>query len=171
MRFRKLMKHILTWGIAISVVGCGLPAAQAASSGDRDRDGIPDAWEEHGYDADGDGVNDGCTGCTCPTGCSTSTCPTVVEPEDLKPVCYRIWVDNEGNEVFKRLLEGRFDQLPVPATESSQALLRLAHSPVLPDTATSDTGSASMDIIVGMGVGVAAVVVVERRAAAPTTPA
>ncbi len=58
MRFRKLMKHILTWGIAISVVGCGLPAAQAASSGDRDRDGIPDAWEEHGYDADGDGVVD-----------------------------------------------------------------------------------------------------------------
>ncbi len=71
------------------------------------------------FDADGDGVKDGCTGCTCPAGCDIGSCPKFISPDKARPICYQIWVDNEGNEIFKRLLAGRFDQLPTPATDSA----------------------------------------------------
>lgn len=58
MNSRNIMKHILTWGFTLVVVCAGLSPATAAGPGDSDGDGIPDAWEINGYDADGDGVVD-----------------------------------------------------------------------------------------------------------------
>jgi len=64
------------------------------------------------YDFDGNGTTKGCTGCTCPTGCD-APCPTEALVADLKPVCYRIWIDRDGNGEFVRFMAGFFAQIPI----------------------------------------------------------
>lgn len=65
------------------------------------------------FDLDGDGVSEGCTGCTCPTGCAGVSCPTSAPLESLKPVCYRVWFRGEGEPSFTRLMAGVFERLAV----------------------------------------------------------
>jgi len=74
------------------------------------------------YDFDGDGANEGCTGCTCPTGCD-SVCPTQALFADLKPVCYRIWNDPAGAGNYVRIMAGLMNVLPTkddPATPEDE---------------------------------------------------
>lgn len=65
------------------------------------------------FDYDGNGSNEGCSGCTCPAGCNIESCPGEAPLDDIQPVCFRIWVDNFGTGEFIRLMAGFFDQLPV----------------------------------------------------------
>jgi len=68
------------------------------------------------------GTTFGCTGCTCPTGCDAA-CPSVAPISDLRPVCFRIWVDRTGTGQFTRLMAGFFEQLPFeddPATPENE---------------------------------------------------
>lgn len=63
------------------------------------------------FDLDGDGIDEGCTGCTCPLGCDEE-CPDEAEAEDLLPVCYRIWVDDEHTGDFAPLMAGVLGRFP-----------------------------------------------------------
>lgn len=63
------------------------------------------------FDVDGDGADEGCTGCTCPVGCA-ETCPTSAALADFEPVCYRAWFVNDETGEFERRLAGRLDFLP-----------------------------------------------------------
>jgi hypothetical protein len=65
------------------------------------------------FDLDGDGLAEGCTGCTCPTGCDGAACLTSAPIENLKPVCYRVWFREEGGASFRRFMAGVFDRLAV----------------------------------------------------------
>ncbi len=65
------------------------------------------------FDYDGDGVDEACTGCSCPTGCD-SVCPSEAPFEDLRPVCYRIWRDAALNGEFVPFMAGIFEQLNIP---------------------------------------------------------
>ncbi len=61
------------------------------------------------FDFDGDNQPDGCSGCTCPVGCEAdglSVCPAEAPATDFKPVCFRIWLNNE------RYMAGKFDASP-----------------------------------------------------------
>jgi hypothetical protein len=78
------------------------------------------------YDFDGDGSKEGCTGCTCPVGCSADTCPVEAATSDLKPVCYRMWVQNPTTKAFEPFMAGRFDILsttddPTTVTDEENA--------------------------------------------------
>ncbi len=64
------------------------------------------------YDFFGTGTTLGCTGCTCPTGCD-SVCPSQAPIADLRPVCFRIWADRNGDGEFIRLMAGFFEQLSI----------------------------------------------------------
>jgi len=63
------------------------------------------------FDFDGDGIPEG-TGCTCPVGCTGTSCPTTALLSDLKPVAYRIWIQ-ESDGTFVRFMAGIFDILDV----------------------------------------------------------
>ncbi len=68
--------------------------------------------------------NQGCSGCTCPVGCDLAECPTQAAVEELKPVCYRIWRDPDGDGNFERFVAGRFDRLAIrddPNTETDES--------------------------------------------------
>lgn len=76
------------------------------------------------FDLNGDGVSEGCTGCTCPTGCAPTTleCPSQAVVTRLKPVCYRIWLRDVGQTEFSRFAAGRFDRYATrddPATTNT----------------------------------------------------
>lgn len=64
------------------------------------------------FDLDGDGVGEGCTGCTCPAGCAPalSECPPAIPLENLAPICYRIWIRDVGQKEFVRFSAGRIDR-------------------------------------------------------------
>ena len=64
------------------------------------------------FDLDGDGVNEGCTGCTCPAGCDVE-CPEEADPSDLQPICVRVWAAREGEGNFFPALAGRLDLFPI----------------------------------------------------------
>ena len=65
------------------------------------------------FDLDRDGVDEGCTGCTCPVGCDEE-CPDEASAGELRPVCYRVWSDDDdgvtGN--FEPLLAGVLGRFP-----------------------------------------------------------
>ncbi|MDL1870983.1 hypothetical protein FBR05_02135 [Deltaproteobacteria bacterium PRO3] len=65
------------------------------------------------YDFDGDGVNDGFTGCTCPVGCNLQVCPEEAPLEDLRRVGFRIWIQNDPAGNFEKIMAGFFERLPV----------------------------------------------------------
>ncbi len=67
------------------------------------------------FDFNGDGETEGCTGCTCPLGCAPdlTACPSEVAASDLKPVCFRIWIQRDPVEPFERVMSGVFNILPV----------------------------------------------------------
>lgn len=60
------------------------------------------------FDLDGDGVPEACSGCTCPVGCAPalSDCPSEAPENQLLPICFRIWVNNQ------RFMAGLFDRVP-----------------------------------------------------------
>lgn len=68
------------------------------------------------FDFDNDGSPEGCTGCTCPLGCAPAlkTCPSEAAPADLRPVCFRIWIQRDPSLPFERVMAGVFDALPTP---------------------------------------------------------
>ncbi|MDO8519237.1 MAG: hypothetical protein Q7T11_03630 [Deltaproteobacteria bacterium] len=88
------------------------------------------------FDMDSDGDDEGCTGCTCPTGCD-SECPETAALADLEPVCYRLWNLNLETDDFEPLLAGRMDFLPPedgnPGTGEYRALLLTETSDGTPD--------------------------------------
>jgi len=104
------------------------------------------------YDFDGNGTTVGCTGCTCPTGCDTA-CPTAAPFADLKPVCYRIWLDATGTGNFTRLMAGFFTQLPIeddPSTPENEQnpgagkyreRLEFGATPVTPPISVTNVGA------------------------------
>ncbi|KAB2838913.1 hypothetical protein F9K50_08505, partial [bacterium] len=60
------------------------------------------------FDLDGDGVMEGCTGCTCPIGCApqAAECPAEAPVGELRPICYRIWLRDVGKTAFERFSAG-----------------------------------------------------------------
>ncbi|HEX5033181.1 MAG TPA: hypothetical protein VFW62_01760, partial [bacterium] len=75
------------------------------------------------YDFDGDGALDGFTGCTCPVGCDLAVCPSQAPLGDLRRVGFRVWMHQEMEPGFVRMLAGFFDRLPVkddPATPADE---------------------------------------------------
>jgi len=65
------------------------------------------------YDFDGNGLTEGCTGCTCPVGCDLAACPSEAPFDQLKRVCFRIWVKDSPESPFERRMAGFFDILPL----------------------------------------------------------
>ncbi len=65
------------------------------------------------FDFAGTGSTLGCTGNTCPVETTTGTCPTEALLDELKPVCLRLWVDEDGTGNFVRTLAGYFTRLPI----------------------------------------------------------
>lgn len=88
-------------------------------------------------DFDFPGKPEACTGCTCPTGCD-APCPTEAPPEDLKPVCYRIWYDPFLNGEFQPIMAGYITQL------------RIRDNPDTPEN-EENPGSGSFRIRLGTG--------------------
>jgi hypothetical protein len=73
------------------------------------------------FDLNGDGVKEGCTGCTCPVGCEPdlAACPAEAPAGDLRPICARIWLDGS------RFMAAVFNR--VPTTENPESgSIRLA---------------------------------------------
>jgi len=60
------------------------------------------------FDFDGDGFNEGCSGCTCPVaqGCNVGICPLSAEPSEVQNICFRVWAN--GN----RFVSGYFNKIP-----------------------------------------------------------
>jgi len=65
------------------------------------------------FDFNGDGMGEGCSGCTCPAGCGFGSCPTSAPAAELKSVCYRVWFKPQGAAEFTRFIAGVFTRLPV----------------------------------------------------------
>jgi hypothetical protein len=57
------------------------------------------------FDLEGDGETEGCTGSTCPVNGASGACPSETEVSRLRPVCLRVWLDDE------RFLAGVLDTL------------------------------------------------------------
>jgi hypothetical protein len=96
------------------------------------------------YDFNGDGIKEGCTGCTCPVGCGLAACPASIPEEDLKPVCYRVWFRPQGASDFTQFIAGVFRRLATrddPATPEDEenpgaGFFRRATFGFSPDTQT-----------------------------------
>ncbi len=57
------------------------------------------------FDLDGDGVNEDCSGSTCPV-TGTETCPAEAPADEIKNICFRVWLND------KRFMAGVFTHMP-----------------------------------------------------------
>ncbi len=73
------------------------------------------------FDLDGDGLDEGCSGCTCPVGCTSDElagfggfCPTSPSSKpSAKPVCFRLWLDDGSTGNYERFVAGAFNEVPL----------------------------------------------------------
>ncbi|MFO1463077.1 MAG: hypothetical protein U1F66_04825 [bacterium] len=91
----------------------------------QDPDALPQTFkfDFSDYDFNGDGVDDGFTGCTCPVGCQLDACPKAAPLADLKPVGFRVWRQMAPDQPFVPMMAGFFTQLPLkddPATPGNE---------------------------------------------------
>lgn len=86
------------------------------------------------FDLDGNGVDEGCTGCTCPVGCEEE-CPDEAELEELLPVCYRVWVDDNHTGDFAPFMGGVLGRFP-SGTNPGEGRYRAFASTTTEDDAT-----------------------------------
>lgn len=97
--------------------GVSIPVSSETTTFERtladDPDRNPLKIDFSDFDLDGDGVDEDCTGCTCPVGCDEE-CPETAATVELLPVCYRIWSDDDDGTTgnYEPLLAGVLDRFP-----------------------------------------------------------